>query len=175
MARITSEDLQGIEVAGQVPPMMTDAYVLRIINTDNKPSKSSGNKMVTLEVEIVRPEKITRSGVPYVVSGLKTKYYFTVQSQKGAKETKVCQKAYYEFRKLMGVTPDFDSESPEHEDLRGLGFKAILHSQERVATRVEENGQRVQIVDESTGQPLSKGWEINKFNNEILEKVELES
>jgi hypothetical protein len=181
MARLTEEMLapsggENQELSGRVPPLLNGKYVLRIINTSNEPSKRSGNRMVTLEMEIVSPERVIRNGVKYVVSGLKAKCYFPIESKKGLDVTKELQRAYKDFRAMMGVEPYFDLQNPEHEDLRGLGFKAVLGSEERIPMVRNEEGEEEQLKDEVTGQPISRGWQIGMINSrDILSKVDLDT
>jgi len=178
MAKITDLELQveeGQEVSGQVPPLLNGKYKLRIIKTSNQPSKRTGGRMVTLEVEIVSPERIKRNGQLYVVSGLKGKCYFPLESKKGDKIQKDLQRAYFDFRKMMDVDPYFDKENPEHEDLRGMGFEAVLGSEERIPMIKDEEGNDVQLKDEN-GQPVSKGWVINMINSrDITGKADLDA
>lgn len=58
-----------------------DAYVVRVIDEKFGPSKSSGNNMITLELEIVAPEEVKdATGDTIECGGYKFKTYFSIEN-----------------------------------------------------------------------------------------------
>lgn len=57
-------------------PTMSDA-INRVLGIDFGPSNSSGNPMVTLNLELAAPKEVEIDGKQVTIAGVKTRFYFT--------------------------------------------------------------------------------------------------
>lgn len=90
-----------------------DAYVVRVIEETFGVSKSSGNPMITLEMEIVAPDEIKGvDGQMIACGGFKFKHYLPLAGD-DSKKTASAVKRITDLWNLIGQLPDeFDTENP---------------------------------------------------------------
>lgn len=99
----------------------TDNYVMRVIGEEFSNSKSSGNPMITLELEIQHPDEVEIAGEQVSVAGVKIKRYLPVKVGEDADKTEKALARVEAEYKLFGL--DFDGFNPENPV---LGFKGKL-------------------------------------------------
>lgn len=90
-----------------------DHYVCRVIEETFAPSKSSGNNMITLEMEIVFPETVKdATGNTIACGGSKFKTYFQTQNSDKEKESKAHGRLFELWEKIGQKVDDFDPANP---------------------------------------------------------------
>jgi hypothetical protein len=151
-------------IVSGVPPRMLDKYTCRFKKAEFKPS-NSGNPMVTVESEIVRPATKTIGGKTYALDSLTIRDYFPITVLENGKvdeeKTKKARGRYLQFRKAIGLNPSFDPDAPGEKDIENVVVDRILDSKEEHHMRQKDDGSGLEpIIDEATKQPLSKGWSI---------------
>lgn len=99
----------------------TDNYVMRVINEEFSNSKSSGNPMITLELEVQHPDEVEIAGEQVTVAGLKIKRYLPTKVGDDEEKTEKALARVEAEYKLFGL--DFDGFNPENPV---LGFKGKL-------------------------------------------------
>jgi hypothetical protein len=79
----------------EIPWTHREDYILRVTEESFGPSKSSGNPMITLKMEVVSPETMEVAGAEYNIAGVSfglTKYYPTQVIEDGeTNQTKTVQ------------------------------------------------------------------------------------
>jgi hypothetical protein len=120
----------------------TDNYVMRVINEEFSNSKSSGNPMITLELEIQHPDEVEIAGEKVNVAGLKIKRYLPTKNLiDPEKDAKALERVKTEYG-LFGL--DFEGFNPENPI---LGFKGKLvhvrlYSKEKEARKAQTPEQK---------------------------------
>lgn len=154
-----------IEV-GTLPPNIKinqDRYALRVINAEFGMSKSSGNPMITLELEIFHPASIVSvfNGKEYNVAGLKCKTYLTL-ADKTMQYTAATMSA-------IGIpdTYDLNPQNPETDIFLGKCFSAVIGADERtnrkdLTAQDKEAGRKVgePILDENGQVTINYGIKL---------------
>ncbi len=112
-------------------PLPRDRYSWRIKKADFGQSKSSGNDMITLDVEIYYPEEVAHplNGKTYNVAGRDAKMYFSLQDQAlyrllGSEEEEG-------FMEQIGLKPEIDTDNPDTKQFENKCFSAIGGSEKR--------------------------------------------
>lgn len=102
-----------------------DNYVMRVIEETFGPSKSSGNPMITLKLEIQHPDEVPIGEESITVAGFQIDHYITTQvkinGEIDVEKTTNCAKRCEDTYKLFGLS--FDNFNPENPV---LGFKGRL-------------------------------------------------
>ena len=164
-----------------VPPAMRDRFIVRITDAKFGPSKSSGNPMVTLNMEIAGVpttegvmDSVKRNGATYKVAGLKCQpVYFSL--------TEKAISRYMDFRdKAMPdqAGADIDTDNVDTNAFTGLCMHAIVNGREDVKRKIltdeeREAGKNVgdPIIGDD-GQPIKttqivvEEW-LGKFTGEL--------
>ena len=142
-----------------------DNYVLRVTNASFAPSKSSGNPMITLDVEVVSPEIVEIDGKQVTVSGVSLKHYLTTQVMDGeninAEKTAACAARIEELFGKLGLDfSAFNVENPDTTVFENLKFWALLKadkSEKRKQPTAEQKAKKELgdiIKDPITGEDL---------------------
>jgi len=119
-----------------------DNYVMRVIGEEFSNSKSSGNPMITLTLEVQHPDEVEIAGEAVSVAGLEIKRYLpTMAKDDPEKSAKALARVEAEY-KLFGL--DFDGFNPENPV---LGFKGKLvhvrlYSKERESRKAPTTEQK---------------------------------
>lgn len=98
-----------------------DNYVMRVINEEFSNSKSSGNPMITLELEVQHPDEVDIAGEQVSVAGLKIKRYLPTMVKDNPEKSENALKRVEQDYKAFGL--DFTGFNPENPV---LGFKGKL-------------------------------------------------
>lgn len=104
-------------------------YSNRVIKATFGPSNSSGNPMITLEMEVVSPSSKEVAGVAYNIAGCKTKSYYSVNGyddagELDAEKTSNARKRIKNLYIAFGLTPPTDYDAPL--DISGFKGKIVL-------------------------------------------------
>lgn len=104
-------------------------YSNRVLKATFGPAKSSGNPMITLEMEVVTPASKDIGGEEYNLAGCKTTNYYSLKAfdEDGTEDTegtKKCQKRITDLYTAFGLTPPTDFNSPL--DVSGFKNKIVL-------------------------------------------------
>ena len=122
-----------------------DNAILRVIEANFGPSKSSGNPMITLSFEVVAPESINVAGVEYSVAGLKiTPGYYTTATLDDAEKTKTNEQrvfkssnperpSLYEIFEIDST--GVDKNNPDVTVFKGKLVHALLKSEVKEKTK----------------------------------------
>jgi hypothetical protein len=109
----------------------TDNYVMRCIAEEFSNSKSSGNPMITLELEVQHPDEVQIAGEAVSVAGLKIKRYLPTKNNEDADKSEKALVRLEQEYKLWGL--DFDGFNPENPVLnfKGKLVHVRLYSKEK--------------------------------------------
>lgn len=144
-------------------------YSNRVLKATFGPSNSSGNPMITLEMEVVTPASKEIGGAEYNIGGCKTTNYYSVNGyidgeldkDKTANNRKRITELYANF----GLTPPTDFDSPL--DVSGFKGKVVLTQMNSKITEMRKTptaeqaakGQQGDIQKHPfTGKPLIQYW-----------------
>ena len=161
MSKWTKSDTA--EVSGQVPPYMKDNYTLRVLEATSGSSKSSGNPMITLKAEIVRPEKVKRGNKEYNIGGMQVMYYLPFSDKMKGQILDLYER--------LGLGGDIDLENLDAKPWEGMVFDAILDSEEDMPQKkvVAEDGKvTYEAIKDAAGQPVKRGFKIKANIQDIL-------
>lgn len=158
-------------------PFNKDNYILRCVEAEFGPSKSSNKPMITLGFEIAAPQEMQVGDESYIIAGLKTKKYYVTQSinEKGEvdiEKTESLRKQLEELYNMFGIS--FEGFNPENVDVsefKGKLVHALLScnsTEERKSPTREQllKGQRQGdiIKNPVTGKPMIKHFpQIDEF------------
>jgi hypothetical protein len=161
-------------VSKQCPPYLSDAYDLRVVKATFAPSKKSGNPMITLGLEIIRPQSIERDGKTYDLTSLEPVMRLMLwQTDKfdGLGDAK-------KFLETLGLPLVIDTENPDLKPYEGLCFRAFLGSEEITKKKVtgknpDGSVKWEPILDEETKQPIKMGWQLKPVNGgDVIKKLD---
>ena len=143
-----------------------DNFVLRCVDEDFSPSKSSGNPMITLEFEVHSPEEVSVAGEQYTVAGVTSKMYFPTivfadgEGNKDVEKTERSQARVKELYELFGLdSSNINFENPSLA-FKGKLVHALMYGdaqEQRKAPTPEQAAKRQQgdiLKNPITGKPL---------------------
>lgn len=174
MAAIDLAEHKSSVVSKQTPPFMSDAYNVRVNKVDFGPSRSSGNPIITLGLEIISPQSIVRDDKTYDLTSLEP--VMRLMLWKTEKFDGIGQ--VKEFHEKMGLPLTIDPENPDLKIYDGLCFRTFLGSEEIIRQKVtgkNPNGtpKWEPIVDEETKQPIKMGWQLKSVNpGDVIKKLD---
>ena len=153
-------------------PFPKNRYVLRGIKSTTGISKSSGNPMATIEVEIVcngsGNDIVEFEGQKVNVAGRKFVYYL-VYTEENA------QNVFDFFNKLNQPIEEFDPQNPPNTDfIKGLTFDAILSTQPNIPRHPPGPGKKVgDPIKDANGKDIVNGYSVSNQLSDILGLAEI--
>lgn len=126
-------------------------YIIRIINEEFGPSKNSGNKMFTLEAEIVSPDTVEDSvGNTIECAASKFKMYFPIENDKPQVQDNMITNLFDLYTKIGQSVENIDEENPK------LFFKEAIEAGKPIQLDVILYGKEQKQVD-NKGKPILIG------------------
>jgi hypothetical protein len=174
MAAVDLSKHESNVVSKQCPPYMSDAYNVRVVKVDFGPSKSTGNPVITLGLEIISPQTIVRDGKQYDLTSLEPVMRLMLwQAEKfdGIGQVKT-------LHETLGLPLTIDPENPDLKIYEGLCFRTFLGSEEIIRKKVtgkdaKGNPKWEPILDEETKQPIKQGWALKSVNpGDVIKRLD---
>ena len=149
-----------------VPPIEYGSYRLHVKKATFGASKSSNNPMITLNCEIVSPDRITRFGQEYMVAGTEVMYWIVLTENNAARAADLFQKLGLSEQLGQIDTDDTTgTQAAVNQAFDRLMFDALLWSEEDVKRQRQTPEQKAKnqpgdpILD-STGKEIKLGYKI---------------
>jgi len=151
----------------EVPPMMRDRVVARIVECSRGASKRSGKNMESWVSEVIEPTEITLDGKTYDLTGHEIRHYLLLEGDNLDQTLEAFQRL-----ELGPVNPD----SMDCKAREGFCYEMVLTSSENIVKKPVKNEKGVieykEVLDRRN-KPISTGWEFAPQNvKELLCKAE---
>ena len=164
-------DLSGQVVTGQVPPNFKSSVIARIRESKFGPSNSSGLPQITLGCEILIPERILSDvdGKQYDLTSVPVKIYLTLSDKdKKGNPSDGLNYIIEELLPRLGLPAEIDDENPLKSDSNpngipfdGMLIEVLVSSKERKEQRQNPVTKQYEVIKDSRGNEITKGWEWN--------------
>lgn len=167
----------GIVVSKQVPPHYKGSVIARCVKQTFGLSNSSGKPQITLDWEILVPERVTNDfdGRTYDLTSLPLKVYLSLSAtDKKGNPTDNLNYLVTDLLPKLGLPAEIDDENPLKSDTNpeGIDFVGIIaeiyiSANERVEKRAVPGGKYEEVLD-SRGNKITRGWEIGMIDKKDI-------
>ena len=182
----TKANMSGAVLTGKVPPSFKARTSVRVRESKFGPSNSSGLPQITLKCEILVPERIQSDidGRYYDLTSVPVPIYLSVSDKdKNGDASDNLEYLVNELLPRLGLPARIDDENPlksesnpEGIQFDGMLIDILLSSKEKKETRTHPTTGKREILTDSRGNPITKGWEWNMIDRtDILGLTQLQS
>jgi len=168
--KYTTETIRS-NAGGYIPEGL---YRARCIGTKFTPRNGSGQRMTTLDCEIIEPETLEINGKEVTVAGRKFPIYLIHNPEKTgwASQEQVmnfCKKLNIDLGSDENGEPVYDDDLHK-EYFHGMEFDIVLKAEEQIKRYQKKPGEKVgaPILD-GEGKEISSGWQITTNPDDVLD------
>lgn len=167
----------GVIVTKQIPPHYKGSVIARCIKQSFGPSNSSGQPTITLDWEVLVPDKVVNDfdGKTYDLTSLILKVYLSLSAiDKKGNPTQNIQYLVEDLLPRLGLPAEIDDENPLKSDNNpeGINFVGIIaelyvSANERIEKRLLPSGKYEEVKD-SQGNKITRGWEFGMIDKKDI-------